>query len=47
MSTNSQHDSSEEVDLGQLFKAIGNLFSRFFSFIGSLLGTFGTNLLSS
>ena len=36
MSTNSQHDSSEEVDLGQLFKAIGNLFNRFLAFISGI-----------
>ena len=29
-------DNSEEVDLGQLFKMIGNMFDRFFSFIGNL-----------
>lgn len=28
---------SEEVDLGQLFKLIGNAFERFFKFIGSIL----------
>ncbi|MFH4963812.1 hypothetical protein V8G69_02310 [Gaetbulibacter sp. M235] len=28
---------SEEVDLGQLFKLIGNAFDRFFKFIGSIL----------
>ena len=27
---------SEEVDLGQLFKLIGNAFNRFFNFIGSI-----------
>ena len=27
---------SEEVDLGQLFKLIGNTFDRFFNFIGSI-----------
>jgi len=29
--------TSEEVDLGQLFKLIGNAFNRFFRFIGSIL----------
>ncbi|WP_242203327.1 hypothetical protein [Aestuariivivens insulae] len=32
-----QPQQSEEVDLGQLFKLIGNAFERFFKFIGSLL----------
>ena len=31
-----QQQQSEEVDLGQLFKLIGNAFDRFFKFIGSL-----------
>lgn len=31
-----QSNSSEEVDLGQLFKLIGNAFNKLFSFIGSL-----------
>jgi hypothetical protein len=31
-----QPQQSEEVDLGQLFKLIGNAFSRFFNFIGSI-----------
>ncbi len=31
-----QPQASEEVDLGQLFKLIGNAFSRFFNFIGSI-----------
>jgi len=30
-------NKSDEVDLGQLFKLIGNAFERFFNFIGSLL----------
>ena len=30
---------SEEVDLGQLFKIIGNAFNRFFRFIGSILNS--------
>ncbi|MEM6516586.1 MAG: hypothetical protein AAF688_10425 [Bacteroidota bacterium] len=34
--TNTQPDKSEEVDLGQLFNAIGKLFERFFKFIGSI-----------
>ena len=37
MSTNSNiPNSSEEVDLGQLFKLIGNGFNRFFNFIGTI-----------
>lgn len=32
-----QPQQSEEVDLGQLFKLIGNAFERFFNFIGSVL----------
>ncbi|PQV49641.1 hypothetical protein CLV33_103279 [Jejuia pallidilutea] len=32
-----QPQESEEVDLGQLFKMIGNMFDRVFSFIGSVL----------
>jgi hypothetical protein len=37
MSTNSNTpNNSEEVDLGQLFKLIGNIFDRFFNFIGSI-----------
>lgn len=37
MSTNSNTpNSSEEVDLGQLFKLIGNGFNRFFNFIGTI-----------
>ncbi len=31
---------SEEIDLGQLFKLIGNAFDRFFKFIGKLLNKF-------
>ncbi|WP_298532292.1 hypothetical protein [uncultured Algibacter sp.] len=31
-----QPQPSEEVDLGQLFKLIGNAFNRFFKFIGSI-----------
>ncbi len=31
-----QPNQSEEVDLGQLFKLIGNMFERLFKFIGSL-----------
>lgn len=31
-----QPNQSEEVDLGQLFKLIGNMFDRFFKFIGSI-----------
>ena len=31
-----QPQPSEEVDLGQLFKLIGNAFNRFFNFIGSI-----------
>lgn len=33
---NTQPNNSEEVDLGQLFKLIGNMFDRFFKFLGSL-----------
>lgn len=37
MSTNSNApNNSEEVDLGQLFKLIGNVFDRFFNFIASI-----------
>ncbi|MDN3491579.1 hypothetical protein [Winogradskyella bathintestinalis] len=32
-----QQSQNEEVDLGQLFNAIGNLFQRFFNFIGKIL----------
>lgn len=32
-----EKQTPEEVDLGQLFKLIGNAFSRFFNFIGSIL----------
>lgn len=32
-----QPQQSEEVDLGQLFKMIGNMFERLFQFIGNLL----------
>jgi hypothetical protein len=32
-----QPQESEEVDLGQLFKMIGNIFEKFFAFIGRLL----------
>ncbi|HKK12469.1 MAG TPA: hypothetical protein VJ945_06530 [Flavobacteriaceae bacterium] len=32
-----EQPDSEEVDLGQLFKLIGNAFNRFFRFIGSIL----------
>lgn len=31
--------NTEEVDLGQLFKLIGNAFNRFFRFIGSILNS--------
>src|SRR5690606_4677437 len=31
-----QPQQSEEVDLGQLFKLIGNAFDRFFKFIGNI-----------
>lgn len=34
--SNNQQNTSEEVDLGQLFKIIGQLFDRFFNFIGSI-----------
>ena len=36
MNTNQQQNNSEEVDLGQLFNAIGNLFQRLFNFIASI-----------
>lgn len=37
-----QPQASEEVDLGQLFKLIGNAFNRFFNFIASIFkGIFG------
>lgn len=37
---------SEEVDLGQLFKLIGNAFNRFFNFIASIfIGIFGLVIL--
>ena len=29
--------NNEEVDLGQLFNAIGRLFDKFFAFLGKLL----------
>ena len=32
----SPQPESEEVDLGQLFKVIGNAFQRFFDFIASI-----------
>jgi hypothetical protein len=32
-----ERSNTEEVDLGQLFKLIGNAFNRFFRFIGSIL----------
>jgi len=39
MSTNlPEPQPSEEVDLGQLFKVIGNAFDRFFKFLGGVLG---------
>lgn len=34
---NTPQNNSEEIDLGQLFKLIGNMFQRFFSFIGNIL----------
>lgn len=41
-----QPHQSEEVDLGQLFKLIGNAFDRFFKFIGSIFkGVFGIVIL--
>ena len=30
-------NNSEEVDLGQLFKMIGNMFDRFFRFLGNIV----------
>ena len=35
-----EQPKSEEVDLGQLFKLIGNAFNRFFKFVGSILNSF-------
>lgn len=41
-----QPQHSEEVDLGQLFKLIGNAFDRFFKFIGNIFkGIFGIIIL--
>jgi hypothetical protein len=41
-----QPQQSEEVDLGQLFKLIGNAFDRFFKFIGGIFkGFFGLVIL--
>ncbi|PKQ45763.1 hypothetical protein [Confluentibacter flavum] len=41
-----QPQPSEEVDLGQLFKLIGNAFDRFFKFVGSIFkGIFGVIIL--
>ena len=41
-----QAQQSEEVDLGQLFKLIGNAIDRFFKFIGGIFkGIFGTIIL--
>jgi hypothetical protein len=41
-----QEPPNEEVDLGQLFKLIGNAFDRFFRFIGRIFtGLFGVLLL--
>jgi hypothetical protein len=41
-----QPQKSEELDLGQLFKLIGNAFDRFFKFIGSIFkGIFGVIIL--
>jgi hypothetical protein len=38
MSTNTPNNAeNEEVDLGQLFNAIGKLFSRLFEFIGNII----------
>ena len=36
MSTTNNTQPNEEVDLGQLFKMIGNASSRLFQFIGSI-----------
>lgn len=33
---NTPQNNSEEVDLGQLFKLIGNMFDRFFKFLGNI-----------
>ena len=41
-----QQSPNDEVDLGQLFNAIGRLFERFFRFIGRIFkGIFGGILL--
>lgn len=41
-----QPQPSEEIDLGQLFKLIGNAFDRFFKFIGNIFkGIFGVIIL--
>ncbi|WNH13983.1 hypothetical protein [Thalassobellus suaedae] len=46
MSKESPQPQSEEVDLGQLFKLIGNAFDRFFKFIGSIfIGIYNVVLL--
>lgn len=34
--TNTTQNNSDEVDLGQLFKMIGNMFDRFFRFLGNI-----------
>lgn len=36
MNKNLQEQSSEEIDLGQIFSSIGKLFERLFNFIGSI-----------
>ena len=41
-----QPQQSEEVDLGQLFKLIGNAFERFFNFIGSIFRAFFQIIIS-
>jgi len=38
--TNTTQNNSDEVDLGQLFKLIGNMFDRFFRFLGNILNKF-------
>ena len=36
MSKTKQNQQAEEVDLGQLFRMIGNGFNRLFNFIGTI-----------
>ncbi|MGJ8591452.1 MAG: hypothetical protein ACSHXF_02820 [Aquaticitalea sp.] len=46
MSNNLQEQNSEEIDLGQIFNAIGRLFDKFFRFVGSIFkGLFNAIIL--